>query len=143
MWDTVPKNIKNCKKYITEVGFIWFTSPFCNIYEEKKLYIFYKFWSFSYRFCICSLGRMGKFRLVYRWSFSFFFFFLRGMRRLCKFWAIHPRVWGNGAFNRDFLAGELGQKNFVFWTVVVTIYLFIYYYYHYYYYYYHFLLAVN
>ena len=55
--------------YITFLQYIW---------RKKKLYIFCKFWSFSYRFCICSLRRMGKFRLVYRWSFFFCFFFWGG-----------------------------------------------------------------
>ena len=91
IWDMVPNNIKNCsslnkfknsikswkpnecpsalcKKYIAQVGFIWFTSPFCNISE--KLYIFCIFWDCLYTFCICSLRRMRKFCLVSRWSDS-------------------------------------------------------------------------
>ena len=39
-----------CKKYIAQVGFIWSTSTFCNISEEKiqNLYIFCIFWFFIY-----------------------------------------------------------------------------------------------
>ena len=81
MWDMVPKNIKNCsslnklknsiklwpnefpcricQKYIAQVGFIWFTAPFCNKSEEKKKCIFCIFWDFLHTFCICSLRRKG------------------------------------------------------------------------------------
>ena len=31
------------------------------------------------------------------------------------FWAIHPRVCGDGAFTRDFLAGELVDLYFELW----------------------------
>ena len=60
MWNMVPDNIKNCnslnkfknsiklwkpnecpcrlcKNWITQVGFMWFTSPFCSISEEREL----------------------------------------------------------------------------------------------------------
>ena len=75
----VPNNIKKCSsenkfktvlnhgsrmsiledfaKNIDQVGFIWFTSTFCNISEGKRsLYIFCIFW-FLYTFCIYSLLR--------------------------------------------------------------------------------------
>ena len=43
-----------------------------------------------------------------------------GVPSLQNFWAIHPRVCGDGAFPGGFLAGELGE-NFVFFAVVATI----------------------
>ena len=73
IWDTVPNNTKKCsslnkfknsikswksnecpcrlcKKYIAQVGFIWFRSTFCTISEEKieNLDIFCIFWFFIY-----------------------------------------------------------------------------------------------
>ena len=46
-----------CKKYIAQADFIWFTSSFCNISVGKNF-------DFLYIFCIFSLHRMGKLRLV-------------------------------------------------------------------------------
>ena len=87
MWDMVPKNIKNCsslnklknsiklwpnefpcricQKYIAQVGFIWFTSPFCNKSEEKKLYILYFLRFFIY---ILYITQKGMSHLVFRWG---------------------------------------------------------------------------
>ena len=69
IWDIVPNNKKNysslnkfknnirswkpnkypcrlCKRYIAQVGFILFTSPFCNISEVKKIIYILYFWRF-------------------------------------------------------------------------------------------------
>ena len=99
IWDMVPNNVKNCsslnnkpnecscrlcKKYIAQVGFIWFTSTFCNISEEKILLFYIHF-------------LLRKFRLV-SWCFFVFIFvcclsrcfgwFPQGSRRWCIFLGI-------------------------------------------------------
>ena len=95
LWDTVPNNIKNCswlnkvknsikswkpnecpyrlcKKYIAQAGFIWFTSSFCNISEEKKIiYILYFLRFFIYRFFNGKVSRGFP-------GYSFFFWQGRG-----------------------------------------------------------------
>ena len=66
---------------------------------------------------------MGKFRLVSRWEDFFFLFSFfcggggwggGGCAVSSDFWAIRPRVCGNGAFPGDLLAGELSEKNFLY-----------------------------
>ena len=144
LWDTVPNNIKNCswlnkvknsikswksnecpyrlcKKYITQVGFIWFTSSFCNISEEKKLYIFCIFCDFSY-----TDFSMGKFHVVFR----DILFFLAGagtrggggerVHRLCRFfWRFVPEFAETVHFLGTSLQGIVW--NFCIFAVVVTI----------------------
>ena len=90
MWGMVPKNIKNCsslnklknsiklwkpnefpcricQKYIAQVGFIWFTSPFCNKSEEKNLYILYFLRFFTYVLYLF-ITQKGMSHLVFRWG---------------------------------------------------------------------------
>ena len=79
-----------CKKYIGQVGFIWFTWPFCNISEEKKtIYIFYIFWNFLYTYYICLMCSMGRFCLVSRRGDS-----SKGLRTRCISWGFP--CWGIG-----------------------------------------------
>ena len=130
LWDTVPNNIKNCsslnkfkisikswkpnecpyrlcKKYIAQAGFIWFTSSFCNISEEKKIiYILYFLRFFIYRFFNGKVSRGFP-------GYSFFFWQGRGQGgveegapSLQIFLTICPRVCGDSAFPEDFLAGN-------------------------------------
>ena len=74
-----------CKIYIAQVGFIWFTSPFCDISEEKKDYVYFVFFEIFYIhfvFVHCSEWRS------FAWfpAKGFFFFGGRGgMHRLCRF----------------------------------------------------------
>ena len=111
-----------CKIYIAQVGFIWFTSPFCDISEEKKDYVYFVFFEIFYIhfvFVHCSEWR----------SFAWFpakgiFFFLGGdAPSLQIFWAIRPRVCGDGEFPGDFLAGKLAE--IIVFFAVLYIYLFI------------------
>ena len=114
-----------CKKYIVQVGFIWSTSTFCNISEEKiqNLYIFCIFWFFIYILYLFIVHNGEGFA----WFPGVFF-----VRCLCRFFGWFAQGSAETVhFPGDFLAGELGEI-FVFCAVVVTIfyvlsvYLFIY-----------------
>ena len=123
--------------YITFLQYIW----------RKKSYIYFaSFCDFLNTFCICSLRRMGKFRLVSRWEDFFFLFFLflwgrgggggGGVRRLFRFLGDSPKGLRKRCISWGFPRWGIEWKIFfVFWAVALTIYLFIYLFIYYYYYY--------
>ena len=155
IWDMVPNNIKNrsslhkfensikswkpnecpcrlCKKYIAQIGFIWFTSTFCNISGQKikNLYISCIFLFFIYilYLFIAQNGEVSP-----GFPVLLFFCFVGFFCRLCRFfWRFSQGSALTMHFSGDFLAGELVEI-FVFCAVVVTIfcnllvYLFMYY----------------
>ena len=86
-------------KNIAQVGFIWFTSTFCNISEGKiNLYIFCIFWFFIY--ILYLFISQGKFCLVSRCIFFSTFPQI--------YWEIRPRVCRHSAFSWGFLRCGIG-----------------------------------
>ena len=159
IWDMVPNNIKKCislnkfknsikpwkpnecpcrlcKKHITQVGFIWFTSTSCNISEEKIL-IFYIHFVFVH---CAEWGSFAWFPSVFSF-FSFFFFLFwcavsadflgdlpKGLRRRCIFLRISwLRNWVKFLYFVQWLS--LSFVSFFVLSFVCHYLLFIYYYY--------------
>ena len=145
IWDTVPNNVKNCsslnkfknsikswkpdecpcrlcKKYIAQVGLIWFTSTFCNISKKQFWFFIYILYLF-----IAQNGEVSP-------GFPLFFCFCFCALSLQIWWAICPRVCGDAAFSWGFPHWEIGWNflYFVQWlSLYFVFYQFIYYYYYY------------
>ena len=83
IWDMVPNNVRLCKKCIAQVGFIWFTSTFCNIskyiWKKKITYILYLL-IFQIHFVFVHCAEWGSFAWVPGGGVCFFF-----VRRFCRF----------------------------------------------------------
>ena len=124
-WKLNERPCRLCKKYIVQVGFIWFTSPFCNISEEKNIcytcyisicniYIYFVCFEIFYKhFVFVHCAEWGSFA----WA-KFLGDSSKGLRRRCISWGF-PR-WGIGWKKKCILSSGCHY---------LSAYLFIYYYY--------------